>query len=188
MDKKNRLTSVQKLLLDTILKNNIFDDLILPDDISFKSIDLNNIKLYNETHNKINQILKENNIEPHEIYDLIENYDGSHLIFNTLKKFIMIRNLSILKRVFKTEKWNKNIEKIYNIFKTKYSHPVKIDMLELINKIILDILIKDINMFDITQCKIKLDSKNNIKLINITSIEDQKKIISFLLENGCIKI
>jgi len=186
-NKKNRLTSIQKLLLDTILKTNIFENIILPKDLSLNTIDANDLKKYNDIHSKINTILVENNIEPHEILNLIENYQGNHQIFEILKKFIMVRNICVLKRVYGTDKWTANIKKIEESFNVKYKCPKNVNMTNLLNGVIIDILIKDIKMFDITQCRLELDSKYNLKIFKF-SFSDQKHIISKLLESGCLKI
>jgi len=187
-NKKNRLSSIQKILLDNIHKKKILDNLQLPDVISAESIDINDLKNYNDIHNNINNILVEYKIEPHEILNLINNYEGNHTIFNKFKNFIISRNICILKKIYKSEKWNSNVKKIIDVFSSIYKCPKKININDLFNQIIMDILIKDVKMFDITQCKIELDSKNNIKLININSLDDQKYIIAELLKNGGIKI
>jgi len=180
-NKKNRLTPIQKILLDTILNSKILDNVELPADISFKSINLDNFKIYNDVHTNIKNILITHKIEPHEIFNLIESYDGNHIIFDRLKKFIMIRNICILKRIYESEKWILNIKKIEETFQIKYTYPKKMDMMNTISGIIMDILIRDIRMFDITQCKIELDMKYNLKQLKI-SLEDQKQIVSNLLE------
>jgi len=188
MDKKNRLTPIQKQLLDHINKSKILDLIDIPNELEISSIDVKNFKKYNDIHTKINCILTENKIEPHEIFNMLESYDGNHLIYNKFKNLIISRNVCVLKKINNTEKWKSNIKKILDVFKMKYRPPKKIDMMEVIEKSIMDILVKDVKMFDILQCKIVLDGNNNIKSINMTNLEDQKYIISRLLENGCIKI
>lgn len=188
MDKKNRLTSIQKIVLDSINKLKILENIDIPDDIQISLIDVKNLKKYNDIHNQINNILIENKIEPHEILNMIETYDGKHPIYNKFKNMIISRNICILKKIKGTEKWISNIKKIMDVFKLKYKAPKKIDMMDIIENSIMDILIQDIKMFDILQCRIVLDSNNNIKLININTLEDQKYIINKLIENGCSKI
>jgi len=185
-NKKNRLTSIQKTLLDAILNNKIFEKIMLPKDLSFNTIDANDLRKYNEIHDKINVILVEQNIEPHEILNLIENYEGNHQIFEILKKFIMVRNICVLKKIYGTDKWMINVKKIEESFNTKYTCPKKVNMTAVLNSVIIEILIKDIKMFDITQCKLELDAKYNLKIFKFSFI-DQKHIVSKLLEAGCVK-
>ena len=90
--------------------------------------------------------------------------------------------MCILKKAYNTEQWKKNINKITSNFKQHYD---KIDS-DILNEIVFDILINNIILFDITQYKLILDSKNNIKSITI-DLEDQKYIISRLLEKGYVK-
>ncbi len=188
-----KLTSIQKVLLDDVNKSAIFEDkdIKIPIKISFESIDINNLKKYNEIHIKISKILEKNNIEPHEILNLIDTYNGKHEIFNKFKSLIICRNLCILKNVYNSEQWNKHVNKIVDIFKIKYELTKKVKkntMYDLLNDIIMDILMTDINTFDICQNRITLDNKNNLKQLNIFSFEDQKNIILKLLEKGCVKI
>jgi hypothetical protein len=184
-----KLSSIQKILLDEINKSKILDGVENNEKISFGSINIDNLKKFNEIHNKIGTILENNNIEPHEIINLIDRYNGKHEIFNKFKTLIVSRNMCIIKKVYKTEKWNNNISKLVDIFKEKYMLPKKCKktMNEILDDIIIDILIKDINVFDIYQNRIIVDNKNHFKQLNVSSFDDQKNIILKLLEKGCIK-
>jgi hypothetical protein len=188
MDKKIRLTSIQKTLLDTIVKLKLLENVDIPLELNINLIDTKDLKKYNDIHSNINEILTDNKIEPHEIFNMIETYKGNHPIYNKFKNLIIIRNTCILKKIKENDKWNTHIQKIMDILKKKYKHSNDKTMFNIIENIIMDILIKDIKMFDILQCKITLDSNNNIKNINISNLDDQKYIISKLLENGCVKI
>ena len=42
------------------------------------------------------------------------------------------------------------------------------------------------NLFDIASCKLTLNSKNELKNINLL-LDDQKYIVTKLMENGCKK-
>jgi hypothetical protein len=178
----NRLTSIQKIILSIINDTELLSSLELPDEISFDTINVEKNKVYNNIHKQIDTIFEKNGIEPHEIYNLIKTYDGNNENFYLLKKFIICRNLCILKKAYNTEQWKKNINKITSNFKQHYD---KIDS-DILNEIVFDILINNIILFDITQYKLILDSKNNIKSITI-DLEDQKYIISRLLEKGYVK-
>jgi len=188
MDKKNRLTPIQKQLLDYINKSKILDPIDIPDELQISLIDIKKLKEYNDIHKKIVIILTNNNIEPHEIFNMIETYDGKHPIYNKLKNFLILINICILKKIKGTEKWKANVNKIMDILKTKYKCPKKINMIDILENSVMDLLIKDVKMFDILQCRIELDGSNNLKSLNMNNLEDQKYIVSKLLENGCIKI
>lgn len=180
--KNTRLNPSQKKMLDLITKSTIFKSFPLPSDLSFDSIDITNFKLFNDLHSKINTILLENKIEPHEIFNLLNTYDGSNEDFDRLKRFIVGRNLMILKRIYGSDQWVNNILHLVNKLKIIYIFDKK--MVDILDTIIMNLLLKDITMFDITQCKIILDSKNNLKKINISSISDQKYIITELSLHG----
>lgn len=188
--KNIRLTPNQKKIIELINKSGLISSIELDsnnDDIDINILDQLNIKFlkqFNEVHNNINKILTENNIEPHEIFTLINNYEGNNEDFNKLKNFIISRNILIIKKIYGSEQWNKNINKITEIFKMYYSTE---NIKNIFDSIIMDFLLKDISMFDIAQCKISLDSKNNLKNINIISLNDQKYIINRLIEKGCKK-
>jgi hypothetical protein len=188
MDRKTRLTAIQKQLLNDINKSKILDPIDIPDELQISLIDVKKLKEYNDIHKKIVIILTNNNIEPHEIFNMIETYDGKHPIYNKLKNFLILRNICILKKIKGTEKWKANVNKIMDILKTKYKCPKKINMIDILENSVMDLLIKDVKMFDILQCRIELDGSNNLKSLNMNNLEDQKYIVSKLLENGCIKI
>lgn len=179
-----RLTNIQKRLLDIIKKNNIFNETIKLE--TYETIDTKLLKSYIELHNKIKDILNNLEVEPHEILNLIESYGGNHSEFINLKNLIINRNLCILRTIYDTEQWKKNINKIVDVFKDKFINQSKNNksISEICNESILEVLLKEINTFDISQCKITLDKKNNLKTINIINLNDQKYIISKLLSKG----
>ena len=184
-----KLSSIQKKLLDEINKLKILDSVEKQENISLELIDVHNLKKLNEKHNKIKTILEDNSIEPHEIVNLIDRYNGKHEIFDKFKTLIISRNMCIIKKVYKTERWNNNISKLVDIFKEKYMLPKKCKktMNEILDGIIMNILMGDINVFDIYQNRIIVDNKNNFKQLNVSSFDDQKNIILKLLEKGCVK-
>ena len=82
-----KLSSTQKKLLDEINKLKILDSVEKQENMSLEFIDVNNLKKFNEIHNKIKLVLKDNSIEPHEIVNLIDRYNGKHEIFD---KFVLL--------------------------------------------------------------------------------------------------
>jgi hypothetical protein len=179
----NRLNAQQKLIL------NISNDLNLSEyggpEPTFDNVNVTIFKKYMEVHEKLKAMLSS---EPHEIYTLISTYNGSFKGFNELKNFIRGRNLCIIKKVKNTEQWNKNVQKIVDIFKQKMTETSSDQqkIYELTSDAIFEILLNDVNTFDILQNKLVLDGKNNIKKINMT-LDDQKYILQKLISNNVLK-
>lgn len=169
-----RLTTIQKKLMETLDKNEVIESLE-------QFGETKNIKKYNEMHNCINEILSSIGIEPHEIFTLLNSYEGTNKNCQTLKKFIVDRNVFIINYARETKSWQKQINNITEIFNKLYND-VRYDI---IDKIITDILMTNTNLFDICQCKLTFD-KNNIKKINL-NLDDQKTIIKSLLMIGYTK-
>jgi len=173
MEKQNRLSSLQKKIIDKIKKNKILID------------DVHNLKCLNVIHNKIKDILNELSAEPHEISSLIMNYNGNNTTFIKLKNIIIKRNNYILDNIYSSDKWNKNINKISNIFKKTYIEPSDGVIYMSCNDALYDILKNEVNTFDILQCKISIDDKYQLKSIFIIDLDDQMKIITNILKNKC---
>jgi hypothetical protein len=182
-DKKtNRLTINQKIIIESISNSEIFVKLDIPDDLTFDIIDIKQLKYYNIVHNSINNLLETHNIEPHEIFSLIKMYNGNNDTCKKIMSFIRCRNICIIKKVYGSSVWEKNIELIFK----KFGNAFKNVTCELVDKIVLDLLLQNISLFDIASCKLTLNSKGELKNINLL-LDDQKYIITKLIENGCKK-
>ncbi len=169
-----RLTSIQKKLIETLDNNEVIN--LLEQFIGTKEL-----KKYNEMHNCIYEIISSIGIEPHEIFTLLNSYDGNNKNCQTLKKFIVDRNMFIIKYACQTKTWQKQINNITEMFSKLYNNVT----ISIIDTIIVDILTTNTNLFDICQCKLIFD-KNNFKKINL-NLDDQKTIINKLLLLGCNK-
>ncbi len=184
--KSLRLKYNQKKLLELIISSKILENINIENHLSFNDITTNEIKelkQYNIIHDNLTILLEENKIEPNEIYDILNTYDGKNEMFNTLKLFILNRNLIIFKKIYLSENWKKVITKLSEIFNRIFVE----NTLDYIDDIIIDIVTKDLLLYDIIQYRLILDCKNNLKNINISCLEDQKYIITKLIENGCNK-
>jgi len=178
MDKNIRLTTIQKKIIDSIKKNNIF---------STNEQETKDLKYYNNIHQQIKNLLNELSIEPHEILTLLSNYNGSNETFIYLKNIINGRNDFIINKIYSSDQWNKNIKKIACQIKNNYLEPSNGIIEKCCNDELYNILKDEINTFDILQCKISLDVKNNLKSINMVNLDDQKRIIKKITEIGCLK-
>lgn len=179
----NRLNEQQKNLLTTINKLDLTAYDIEPD---IDNVDVVKFKKYIELHNKLKQILKDMSMEQHEIYTLINTYSGSYKGFKEIKNFIRGRNICIIKKIRNSTNWNKHICNMINKIKSKYIILNNDNIQNIISDVIYEILIDNINTFDILHHKISLDGKNNVNKFELT-LDDQKKIIIILLKNNIIK-
>ena len=177
-----RLTSTQKKLIDTLDKNNINSLLEQFTDHKYENINSEELKKYNVVYDYIENIITELKLEPHEIYTLLNSYSGENKTCKILKKFIIDRNIYIIKNVYRSKSWQKQINEFFNIFDNMYNGVT----IEIIDKIIVDMLYDNINLFDIAQIKLTLNDKFNLKKINL-NLNDQKHIITQLLTIGCTK-
>jgi hypothetical protein len=180
----NRLTQQQKALLTAAKDLNLsaFDR-----DYTIETVDISNFKKYMELHCKLKEVLVATNMEPHEIYTLINSYSGSFKGFHELKNFVRGRNLCIIKKIKETPGWYKQINKVTLSIRDRHmvadEHLLKLT--EITNDMIYKILLKEVNTLDILQHKITLNSKNNINEIKLTP-EDQKNILLELLKEKII--
>ena len=167
----DRLTKNQRKILDAFKK---FGDIVAVKSLLEEGAkrDLTNCNKYIRYHKKIIGVLIENNIQPHEIFKLINAYDGSHGHFENFKIFLSNRNMCIINRVINSEEWVRYVLGIMKRNNVVYSR----NIYKKTSEILIDILTNEINTFDILDYKIKLDAKNNLKNINLT-IEDQKRIL-----------
>jgi hypothetical protein len=177
-----RLTSTQKKLIETLHNNDVIKLLEQFKDQTFENINLRELKRYDEMHECINQILVSTGIEPHEIFTLLNYYDGNNKNCDLLKKFIVDRNTYIIKYIYGSKSWKKHIDSVTDVFNKKYTNVTN----DIIDKIILSIMTDSVNLFDVIGCRITLDSKYNLKKI-ILNLEDQKSIMTNLIHIGCIK-
>ena len=176
-----RLTSTQKKLIDTLEKNGVNDLFNQITDINqYNNTD--ELKKYNVVHNCINDIITELKLEPHEIYTLLNFYNGENKICKSLKKFVIDRNTNLIKNIYGSKIWQKQINDLYCIFDNLYNGVTT----ELIDKILIDMLYANVNLFDIAQVKISINDKFNLKKINLT-LDDQKNIMTQLQLIGCTK-
>jgi hypothetical protein len=185
--KNTRLNANQKKIIDILSKSKILDNVKIDIFLKFDDITLDEIKKinrYNRIHNNIKILLEYYNIEPHNIFDIINTYDGKNKIFQKLKNFILNRNILILKKIYKSEQWEKNIIKLIDNFNKIYDDA---NLNEYLDNIILKIILNDINIFDICKYRLILDQKNKLKNINLFNLEDQKTIITELNIVGCKK-
>lgn len=167
----NRLTKNQKKILDAFKK---FGDIVAVKSLLEEDAkkDLTNCNKYIRYHKKIISVLTENNIQPHEIFKLINAYDGNHGHFENFKIFLSNRNMCIINRVINSEEWVRYVLGIMKRNGVEYSK----NIYKRTSELLIEILTNEINTFDILNYKIKLDAKNNLKSINLT-IEDQKKVL-----------
>jgi len=181
----SRLTQKQKIILNSfcnIGNIDVFKKLVPKDMPTFANIDINNSAKYFKFHNKITILLQENNIEPHEIFRMINTYIGSNVNCIDFKKLIMARNICIIKKIYNTSEWISYINNIIKTVKSKYAlKNTQKELYENIDKSLISILDKEIATYDILQHKINVDSHNLFKRI-VLSMEDYNKILSKLLD------
>jgi hypothetical protein len=180
--KTNRLTTNQKKIIELISEIDLFTGIDIPEELSLDNVDIKQLKYYNSIHDTINDLLKENNIEPHEIFSLIMMYNGNNDISKKIMSFITCRNICIIKKIYGSSSWEKNIEQIFKKFNKYFKNVTN----KMIDQIVFELLIQNINLFDIAFCKVTLNSKNELKNINLL-LDDQKYIVTKLIENGCKK-
>jgi len=182
--KSIRLKSNQKKLLEIIISSKILEKMKIDKCLSINDItekEIKELKQYNLIHEELTKLLEENKIEPNEIYDILNTYDGTNEMFKMLKIFILNRNLIIFKKIHESDNWRKVMVKLSEIFNRLFNQ----NTINYINDIMIDIISKDLLLYDITQYRLVLDGKSNLKSINITSLEDQKYIMTKLSEKGC---
>lgn len=189
--KTERLSWKQKIILEkfgNIGSNKSFMDLIPKNKPTFSNINMDDCARYIRIHNKITELLKENQFEPHEIFKMINSYNGSNDNFADFKKLIVSRNICIIKKYFDTAEWKNYINVIVGNAKKKFE-PGKavMDYYNSIENTLIDILEDEIVTYDILQHKIELDSRNVFKKIILT-IDNNNKIAEDLIRNGYLKI
>ena len=180
----NRLNQQQKTLLNAAKDLNLAE---YDTDHTIETVDINCFKKYMELHAQLKEILKATNMEPHEIYTLINTYSGSFKGFQELKNFVRGRNLCIIKKIKDSTGWQRQINKLIVKIKEKYSAADEsINLLnEITNQVIYQLLLKEVNTFDILQHKVTLDGKNNMNGLNLTS-DDQKYLLLELMKEKVI--
>lgn len=180
----NRLNQQQKTLLNAARDLNL---LAFDVEDTFETIDVSKFKKYVELHDQLKKILETTNMEPHEIYTLINTYSGSFKGFQELKNFVKGRNLCIIKKIKDTIHWQKQINKLANKIADKYIivDENKTKLNELINGMVFQILMREVNTFDILQHKLSLDNKNNVNGFTLTS-DDQKYLLLELMKEKVI--
>lgn len=169
-----KITSIEKNIL---LKIN----LIL-------KFDLNELK-YNEIsklYNKINNLLKKNNIEIYDFNKLIKEYNVKNnlqTIIKKIKKFIKIRNQQILNLAINSNKWSKYIVKLKedsSFILKKYKNKItKIN----VEDSLLELLKKYKNNWLGYWKIIKLNNNNIIENIEIFDNDDYNNFLKKLKKN-----
>ena len=171
-------------IIDLIIENTCLKDIKLSN-FNFDNITDNmlvNVNEYEVIHDNINNLLDDNNIQHCDLYDLINNYNGSNRKIKKLKQFIINRNLLKLKNIYKSNEWNKIIKKYFLIYN-------KIINCNIINfeEIILQLLLNySIVLYDIYNYKIIIDKNNILIDINLNDLNDQKYILLKLKNSNIV--
>ena len=102
-----------------IILKKIKNELDFKNNISYSEI--------NNIYNNINKILEKNNIEIYDLNNILVKINKKEEMYSTikkLKKFVKRKNKKILKKAFRSTKWNNCIDNIYYYHEKKYNKKI----------------------------------------------------------------
>ena len=163
---KNLLNEIKLIFTREILEN------LAKNEISYQNL--------LELHNKIEDLCKSNNCNSYDINKMINYYEKKNSIIDIIRKIASLRNKYIVLNAKKSEFWNRNLNDIKLKIKKNKGKDIRIDVIE---KYFIKILKKYKYHWDGLWSTIEINSKGNIKNVNLFDLDDYNELIELLTDS-----